>query len=224
MPLTVNQPVAEIVLDHPECAQVLQQHRIDFCCAGEARLAEACAAKGVDPAALLAALEGAVRARRDAAAERDFRAMSVGEVVDHIVARHHAYLRRTLPWLTGLAAKVARVHGEHNPKLVELERAFASLCDTLEPHLDEEEADLFPSLLAGAPRAGLAAQLDAMKAEHRTVGAALEQLRALADDYRAPEWACGSYRTLFAELERLEADTLRHVHLENHVLAPRFRG
>ena len=29
-------------------------------------------------------------------------------------------------------------------------------------------------------------------------------------------------RTLFAELEQLERDILTHVHLENHVLMPRF--
>jgi regulator of cell morphogenesis and NO signaling len=37
-----------------------------------------------------------------------------------------------------------------------------------------------------------------------------------------PEWACTSYRTLLSELAALEGDVLRHVHLENHVLMPRF--
>lgn len=47
-------------------------------------------------------------------------------------------------------------------------------------------------------------------------------MRDAAEDYLIPDWACTSYRTLFAELERLEGDVLRHVHLENHVLMPRF--
>jgi regulator of cell morphogenesis and NO signaling len=46
-------------------------------------------------------------------------------------------------------------------------------------------------------------------------------MRTAAEDYSVPEWACDSYRTLFRELERLEADVHRHVHLENHVLLPR---
>ena len=50
----------------------------------------------------------------------------------------------------------------------------------------------------------------------------LNTLAELTDDFQAPEWACGSYRTLFAELRHLHGDILRHVHLENHVLAPRF--
>ena len=50
----------------------------------------------------------------------------------------------------------------------------------------------------------------------------LSVMRSIADDYVAPEWACNSYRTLMTELAHLEADTLRHVHVENHVLLPRF--
>ena len=34
-----QQSVASLVLDHSECAAVLQRHRIDYCCHGEATLA-----------------------------------------------------------------------------------------------------------------------------------------------------------------------------------------
>jgi regulator of cell morphogenesis and NO signaling len=50
----------------------------------------------------------------------------------------------------------------------------------------------------------------------------LARMRELADGFRTPEWGCNSYRVLMAELEALEGDILRHVHLENHVLMPRF--
>lgn len=55
------------------------------------------------------------------------------------------------------------------------------------------------------------------------VGALLEQIREESYGYTVPEWGCSSYRTLFADLATLETDTLRHVHIENHVLAPRAR-
>ena len=42
------------------------------------------------------------------------------------------------------------------------------------------------------------------------------------DGFTLPDSACTSYRTLFAELVDLEADILRHVHVENHVLLQRF--
>jgi quercetin dioxygenase-like cupin family protein len=54
------------------------------------------------------------------------------------------------------------------------------------------------------------------------VAALLERIRVASDDLTIPSWACGSYRMLFNELQAAERDTFTHVHLENHVLAPRF--
>jgi regulator of cell morphogenesis and NO signaling len=61
-----------------------------------------------------------------------------------------------------------------------------------------------------------------MREDHLAVGELLHRMRALAGDYQPPERACRTWRLALAELEDLEADVLRHVHLENHVLAPRF--
>lgn len=217
-----NESVAQIVLDHSECAAIFQKHRIDFCCKGNLSLAEACEGRGVDPALVLADLEHAV-ASRQGHAEPDLRELSTPALVGHIVARHHEYLRRVLPFLGPLTAKVARVHGDHNPKLREIDAAFRELCEALVPHLDQEEQVLFPALTSRTgDRSVIAAELSTMHSEHLAVGAILQRLRAAADDFRTPDWACNSYRTSFAELEALEADILRHVHLENHVLMPRF--
>lgn len=115
------------------------------------------------------------------------------------------------------------MHGEHNPLLRELDAVVRALSDALGPHLDAEEQVLFPALMGRAPdRAVLDRELSAMREEHLAVGRLLERMRAATEDYRLPDWACNSYRTLFAELRTLETDVLTHVHLENHVLAPRF--
>ncbi len=220
-----NMLVKDIVLDHPETAAVFQRHRVDYCCGGDVTVGAACAARDAPEraaAVLWEALEEAVRSR--AAPGVDVRALDTAALVAHIVETHHAYLRRTLPFLTALAAKVARVHGDHNPKLTALADRVTALRDTLEPHIDEEERVLFPAFL-GADRSAAAARACAeMLEEHRAVGALLSEARALADDFTAPAWACTSYRTLLRELEALETDTLRHVHLENHVLAPRLEA
>jgi regulator of cell morphogenesis and NO signaling len=217
--------VAEIVLEHPECAKVFQDHRVDFCCRGGMSLGEACSAKGLDPAALGAALERAVEQKAGAGGDLNFRAMPLPELVAYIVRRHHGYLRGAMGPVGAMAAKVARVHGEHNPRLVELDVAYRALVAALTPHLDEEERELFPAMLTGAPdRAKLERELGGMKAEHLAVGALLERIRTAAEDFQVPDWGCNTYRALFAELESLEGDVLRHVHLENHVLAPRALG
>ena len=56
------------------------------------------------------------------------------------------------------------------------------------------------------------------------MGTLLARMRVLSDGFTTPEWGCRSYRILMGELETLEGDVLRHVHLENHVLMPRFAG
>jgi regulator of cell morphogenesis and NO signaling len=216
--------IASTVLDHAECASVFQRHRIDFCCKGNRSIAEACAERGLDEAAVLADLEQAIADREGLSP--DPRGLSTPALIAHIIATHHAYLRRTLPFVRGLAAKVSRVHGEREPQLVTLAALVDELEATLTPHLDAEEGVLFHAMLAAnAGAAGANAMADdlvAMRQEHEAVGALLERIRTAADGFQAPMWACTSYRTLFAELDQLEGDVLRHVHLENHVLAPRF--
>lgn len=213
---TEDLPVATLVLEHQAAARIFHKHRIDFCCRGEQTLAEACAARGLSVRALVEELD----LPAEPGDERDLRALSTPEVIDRIVEHHHAYLREALPFVRAMAAKVARVHGDTNANLPRLDAIVRELADTLEPHLEDEEQRLFPALRAN--QRGLAEQLAAMRSEHEQVGALLERARTAAEDYRVPEWACRSYRALFAELEQLEYDTLRHVHLENHLLAPRF--
>ncbi len=216
--------VAQIVARHSETAAVFQRHRIDFCCRGDVTVAQACAGKE-DPEALFAELEVAVREHAEEESEEDLMSLSATALLTQIVERHHGYLRRALPRVTPLLAKVAAVHGEHNPKLHELRSAFAELGDMLEPHLEFEEEILFPELARpDQPGASPSKHLKEMAREHLEVGTKLAQMRALADDFTTPPWGCSSYRALMTELQELEADVLQHVHLENHVLMPRFAG
>ena len=199
---------------------MLQRHRIDYCCGGEATLAAACRDRGLDVAVVVGELERAIRERRTA--ETDARALATPGLIEHIVARYHEPLRKMLPFVHMLAAKVARVHGRHNPRLIHLDELVAELADTLEQHIDEEEGTLFPSLVKGEPDGSAARLLKTTREEHESVGELLKWIRSATEDYLVPDWACTTYRTLFRELEQLETDVLRHVHLENHVLLPRF--
>ena len=213
--------VASLVLDHSECAAVLQRHRIDYCCRGDTTLAAACRDRRLDVDTVIGELECAIHQRRGDH-DDDPRALSSQALLAFIVSRYHAPLRRTLPFVRTLAAKVARVHGEHNPHLRELDAVVEELAETLEAHIDDEEVRLFPALSQPRPDAG--DLLKATRDEHAVVGELLGRMRTAADEYAVPDWACNSYRSLFRELERLESDVLRHVHLENHVLLPRFQG
>lgn len=212
-------PVATLVLDHSEYASVFDRYRIDYCCKGDRTLRSACEERGIDLERVLADCALA-RQRRTPTAHVDLRTLPTKALIVEVIAHHHQYLHRTLPFLQTLAKKVGRVHGERQPALRELSKLVDRLATTLLAHLDDEERHLFPALLTND--IGVAAPLlSAMRVEHEEVGAMLAEIRTLTADFTPADWACNSYRTLFTELAHLEADTLRHVHVENHVLLPR---
>ena len=145
--------------------------------------------------------------------------LSTPELIDYIVSHHHAFLRGALPFLVPLAAKVANVHGDHDPRLRELQQEFVELRASLDLHLDDEEETLFREAVAARPDPR---QLDGMREEHEQMSRALGRIRALCDGYAPPAWACSSYRRLLAELKALEDDLVAHMRIEDEVLAPRF--
>lgn len=223
MRLDPSSTVASIVAEHPASARVFQQHRVDFCCRGHVTFAAACASQPDGGAELQRAVEHALVSPGGAPAAAALTALPTPALIGRILERHHPFLRRALPQLEPLAVKVAAVHGDHNPKLREVRDTFLALRRAIEPHLQREEQVLFPALLAAGPDAAvIRAELAAMLRDHLEVGAALGELREAAAGFTTPEWGCGSYRLLMSGLEELETDTLAHVHLENHVLMPRF--
>lgn len=89
----------------------------------------------------------------------------------------------TLVTLEALAQKVARVHGDHNPKLRELEAAVLALIPAAREQL--------------TPTVGT-------RPDVAPITPLLARVREAADDFALPEWACNSYRRLFQGLEELE--------------------
>lgn len=217
--LDATQPIARLVLDHSECAAVLQRHRIDYCCNGQRSLEEAAKLRGVDLSLVLGELEVAMKQRLPEDGQPDLRQLSSVELVERARTHFHDPLHRTLPFVQALSAKVKRVHGDRSPSLVELDARLSELTSALLSHLEAESTQLFPALLARTPAGPL---LTEAKNDHEGVRVLLERVREAANDFEPPDWACNSYRTLFAELKWLEHDVFALMHLENHVLLPRF--
>lgn len=210
------------MLEHPACAGVFQRLNIDFCCYGEQTVAAACEKRGLDVGHVVRQLDQ-VAAAQSGAPKLDPRRMSTPELVAHIVSRYHHSLREALPVARELAAKVALLHGERDPRLRAVEHAVTELDHTIIPHLAAEEHVVFPALCARVPdRERVAAELDAMKGDHRQVGEIFARLRSLTDGFSPSTWACQSLRALLRTLEALEAETFSHTHLEHHVLMRRF--
>ncbi len=214
--------VSNLVLSHSECAQVLRRHRIDYCCDGDVSVQQAANRRGVDFETLAQELLSAI-CDRGAQEMQDPRELSTTDLIAHIIRNHHQYVRRALPEITFLASKVGRVHGGLDPRLQDLSQICSELAVCLTRHMDEEEISLFPLLQhAPADLAQIGKRLRDTEEGRSKAGRLMSRIRDISQDYRLPDWACTSYRTLFSELEHLEAGIHQYIHLENHVLVPRF--
>ena len=223
--IDIERTLGDLVAERPARARVLERAGIDYCCHGQRPLREAAVDAGLDPDAVAAAL----------AVVTDTVGVEVDQLepvalVDHIVDTHHAYLHEELPLIDALAAKVRDVHGERHPELVEVARLVREIRVDLEPHLAKEEEVLFPAIREAAtgrsefPFGVIANPVRVLMSEHDQAGELLVELRLAAGDYAVPDDGCASYSLLYDRLAHLEADTHRHIHLENNVLVPAVVG
>jgi regulator of cell morphogenesis and NO signaling len=226
--IRVQDTVGEVVARRPALSRVFEATGVDYCCGGKRTLDEVCREKGFDPQSFLAMLEQSAVAS-DGEPVVDAAAMSLTELVDHILETHHAYLRVELPRLNGLTEKVVAAHGAHDDRLQQLRQTFLSLAGELASHMMKEEQILFPMIrrletsdvLPAFHCGSIANPIRQMELEHHDAGAALERIRTLTDEYSPPDWACNTYRAMLDALAHLERDMHQHIHKEDNVLYPR---
>lgn len=220
-----TQTVGQLVAEDFRRGAALRSFGIDFCCGGGKSLEEACARKGVNVAAVQAALE-ASDARHPGTNAHRFSQWSPAFLAQYIVEEHHTYVRDTLPVLVAFASKVAKVHGDGYPANTVIADLVVELRDEMEAHLEKEERDTFPLVgrLADLRVDEVQALLRSLEHEHEHVGGVMAQIRSLTEAYTPPLWACATWRALWAKLEEFEADLHAHVHLENNILFPKIRA
>jgi len=228
MTLTTAKTVREFAVEIPNATRVFEKLGIDYCCGGDRPLEEACATAQVAVGDVVRALEQSTG--KSASEEtRDWNAAPLGELVDHIVAKHHTYVKAEAPRLQALMTKVVRVHGKNHPELEQVQTAFCELAGELGGHLMKEEQVLFPYIkqMAGSTGCGPSCfgtvqnPIHVMMLEHDSAGEKLREMREATNNYELPQDACVSYTTLFAALVEFEQDLHRHIHLENNILFPR---
>lgn len=231
--ITDQTTVGEIVATDYRTAEVFDKYRIDFCCQGRTPIAKACEKKNVDMTSLVRELETAMKS--EAGQQMDFQTWSPDLLCDYIEKTHHRYVADSIPVLVQFLDKVARVHGERHPELLEINRLFREVADELAMHMKKEEVILFPYVrdMVACQRAGGEFNLPpfgtvqnpvrVMEKEHEFAGDHLFRIAELTGQYTPPADACTTYRVAFAKLDEFERDLHRHVHLENNVLFPKAR-
>ncbi|MEZ4269393.1 MAG: iron-sulfur cluster repair di-iron protein [Myxococcota bacterium] len=219
--IDANETLGHLATVHPAATAVFLRHRLDFCCGGRQTLGDACREAGIDletVSAEIAELKG------DAGDAARWDTRLVSDLIDEILTRYHAPLRVDLPALVEAAAKIERVHGDKAACPRGLASHLQRVQIEVNGHLDKEEMVLFPALRAGNRGRNVHMPIRVMMQEHDDHGADLKRTRELTADFSLPPDACGTWRGLYAALERFESELMEHIHLENNVLFPRALG
>jgi regulator of cell morphogenesis and NO signaling len=228
MAITATKTVRELAVEVPNATRVFEKLGIDYCCGGDRPLEDACVNANVAIDDVLSALEQGIDTPATSAA-RDWTTAPLGELVDHIVDKHHTYVKAEVPRLQKLLAKVVAVHSKNHPELEHVRVALFELANELGAHLMKEEQILFPYVKQMAGGAGCGPScfgsvqnpIRVMMLEHDNAGEKLREMRRITSDYSIPADACTSYATLFRALAEFEQDLHQHIHLENNILFPR---
>ena len=126
--------------------------------------------------------------------------------------------------MDGYTKKIASVHGDIHPELIEVAELFGQLKYELDQHLLKEEKILFPAikevLSSGSDEAKkiIKSEIDRMGTEHEFAGGTMDKINQITNDYDLPDGACNTYRVCFELLSQFEDDLHIHVHLENNIL------
>ncbi|MCB1183935.1 iron-sulfur cluster repair di-iron protein [bacterium] len=230
MAISIDSTVGELVAEGIHRARVFETYGIDYCCGGKTPLSTACQNAGCSPNDVVASLGDADRQAAESGSDAtDWQAVSLTKLTTHIVDTHHAFMKRELPRIADLLAKVRNAHEGHHPELADLAGVYGALRAEIEAHLGKEEQVLFPLIqeMEATRQAGNAHcgsvnnPIRVMEHEHDNAGAALAKMRELTDDYTVPADGCATFAAMLDGLAAIERDLHIHIHKENNILHPR---
>lgn len=226
--ITVTKSIAELVVKHPEIRKLLEEMGIDYCCGGKISLKEACGKAGLSPQDVVQRLKKVIQNSDDGRAyQKNLDEISQSELIDHIINKHHAFLKEELPRLKNLRKKVYHAHQQKYGRMLEsLGQILEKLRIDIEMHLAKEEHILFPMIKqveSYDSQAGRKAQIhpvniknpiNQMQYEHEVAGGLLAEMRKTTSGYsgnsaglptpvkvsRRFTMACGSWKTIFTNI------------------------
>ena len=223
--------IGELVASDYRKADIFKRFNIDFCCKGKITLEEVCKNEGIDLDDLLQALNE-LEIDQKVKGSQDFDNWELDKLIDHIINKHHSYVKESIPVIIAYTEKVANVHGNLYPQTREVFTHFSQLAQELTVHMQKEENILFPYVrqLATAQKSGEIVQapfgsvenpINMMVLEHESAGNELEQIKSLTDTYSPPPDACTTFIVSYSKLNEFAEDLMLHIHLENNILFPK---
>ena len=220
-----NLTVGEIVANDFRTSSVFKKAGIDFCCGGKQLLSEACRENGINESEL----ENEIRRLAEEPVNEfmNFKNWDPVFLSNYIVNTHHQFVKKNLPELVFYTQKIASVHGENHPELVQVATLFEQINSELFQHLKNEEEVLFPVIQelvsSGSDKAKqtIVSEITRMFCEHDFAGSTMDEINRITQSYQVPDDGCSTYRVAFKLLEQFEDDLHVHVHLENNIIFPK---
>lgn len=222
--------IGEIVKNDFRTAAIFKKNGIDFCCKGNRTIEEASINKGINPELIYNEIEALATKEKS---NIDFDTFPLDLLVDYIEKTHHRYAYEKIPILHAFLEKVAHVHGERHPELLEVKNLFNESIADLSNHFKKEELMLFPFIkqmvksklentkLENSRFGSVENPINMMLGDHNHEGERFAKIAKLTDNYTSPEDACNTFRVTYAMLEEFENDLHTHIHLENNILFPK---
>jgi regulator of cell morphogenesis and NO signaling len=222
--------VSDWVTENIRTAHVFKKYDIDFCCGGGVSIESACKKAGVPVELLMTELS---KVNQELDREHDYDHFSLTALADHIENVHHSYVREAIILLVQYAEKVSMVHGGKLSELNTVRDLVRELGEEMLSHMHKEEKILFPYIrfLEGSsnygdkidrpPFGSVANPIQVMEAEHDHAGDITREIARITNSYTPPDWACNTFKALYAKLREFEEDLHIHVHLENNILFPK---
>ena len=227
-----SKTMRQIAVESPAAIAVLEKYRLDFCWAGDKSLEAAAAEAGIPLETILCEMGWALTTCR--AEQADWNTAGLDALMQHIVVRHHEYLRKELPLMERLLARARVTRGRVDANtLAPLEKVFRFFGRELENHLRREEEVLFPIIrqLETASKSGaelprfpfgpITNPIGIMEEDHDAERRQMRKMLMMTGNYTGPAEAANVFRSFFEKLQTLELDMRLHVHLEDQILFPR---
>lgn len=228
--LTKQTTVGSLVAEDFNRAQLFERLGIDYCCHGSDTLEVACKKAYLNSDDVLTMLENK---NEVASASLDFSSWPLDLLVDYVLKKHHRNFHLYRDALMQLVNKVASVHGNRHPELLDIRNEVAASFEELEAHFAKEENILFPRLYeiynaheegrAAAPfHCGtIEAPVRQMMIEHDDAGETWARIAKLTNNFTTPTDGCNSYRLMNQQLKQFLLDLKEHISLENNLI---FQG
>lgn len=220
-----NKTITEIVSDDISTVSVFKKYKLDFCCGGGKTVENACKKANINVDDVIRDLMN--NKPKSDAPNLNFKDWGAEFLADYIVYVHHTYVKQNLDVISEFAEKVANVHGQQEPKTIEIAKLFSQVSKEFTSHMAKEEGILFPAIKA--KEADYNFQFDEKtlsltEDEHEEVGNMVKKIQELSDNFTTPEWACNTFKALYFKLEEFTNDLYQHIHLENNILFPKVKN